>query len=120
VVYLKLLNEGSAPDALLSVESQVAEAVEMHETKLDENDVMTMSPVSSIEVPAGSSVSLEPGGKHIMLINLQQGLTPGEKISLTLNFEKTGPLTVEAEIRQMGAAMEHGMEHAGEHGEHDH
>ncbi|HXV97537.1 MAG TPA: copper chaperone PCu(A)C [Anaerolineae bacterium] len=118
--YLKLVNEGSSPDVLLGVESQVAEAVEMHETKLDENDVMSMSPLSKIEVPAGGSVSLEPGGKHIMLINLQQALKPGEKISLTLNFEKSGPLAVEAEIRQIGAAMEHNTEHADDHGDHDH
>jgi hypothetical protein len=119
-VYLELVNEGGSSDVLLSVESQVAEAVEMHETKLDENDVMSMRPISKIEVPAGGSVSLEPGGKHIMLINLQQALKPGEKISLTLNFEKSGPLAVEAEIRQIGAAMEHDTEHADDHGDHDH
>jgi len=111
VIYLNLANEGSSPDVLLSVESQAAAAVEMHETKIDENDVMRMTPLSKIEVPAGGSVSLEPGGKHIMLINLKQELKPAEKISLTLNFEKAGPLTVEAEVRQSGAAMEHSMEH---------
>jgi hypothetical protein len=106
-----LANEGSSPDVLLSAESQVAAAVEMHETKIDENDVMRMTLLSKIEVPAEGSVSLEPGGKHIMLINLKQELKPAEKISLTLNFEKAGPLTVEAEVRQSGAAMEHSMEH---------
>jgi len=111
VIYLNLANEGSSPDVLLSVESQVAAAVEMHETKIDENDVMRMTPLAKIEVPAGGSVSLEPGGKHIMLINLKQELKPNEKISLTLNFEKAGPLTVETEIRQSGAVMEHSMEH---------
>lgn len=61
--------------------------------------------------PAGGSVSLEPGGKHIMLINLKQELKPDEKISLTLNFEKAGPLTVEVEVRQSGAVQDHSHDH---------
>lgn len=104
-VYMTLMNEGGQPDVLLSAETDVAEVVELHETKM-EGDVMKMSPISSIEVPAGSSVNLEPGGKHIMLINLKQQLMPGEKIKLILNFEKSGQKTIEAEIREMGAPMD--------------
>jgi copper(I)-binding protein len=110
-VYLSLTNEGGSPDMLLSVESQVAEAVELHESKVDENDVMRMSLLTNLEVPPRGSVSLEPGGKHIMLINLKQELKPGEKISLTLNFEKIGPLSIEAEIREGGTGIEHPVDH---------
>jgi hypothetical protein len=102
---MTLMNEGGQPDVLLSAETDVAEVVELHETRM-EGDVMKMSPISSIEVPAGGSVNLEPGGKHIMLINLKQQLTPGEKIKLILNFEKSGQKTIEAEIREMGASMD--------------
>lgn len=98
---MTLMNEGEQADVLLSVETEVAEAAELHESKL-EGDVMKMSPISSIEIPSGGSVSLEPGGKHIMLINLKLPLTLGEKIPLTLNFEKSGSLTVEAQIREGG------------------
>jgi copper(I)-binding protein len=100
-IYMTLMNEGEQADVLLSVETEVAEAAELHESKL-EGDVMKMSPISSIEIPSGGSVSLEPGGKHIMLINLKQPLTLGEKVPLLLNFEKSGSLTVEAEIREGG------------------
>ena len=72
--------------------------VEIHESRL-EGDVMTMSPVPGIQVPPGGSAKLEPGGMHVMLINLQQELTPGNKITLTLQFEKSGPVTIEAEVR---------------------
>jgi copper(I)-binding protein len=111
VIYLTLVNDGDSADTLLKVESQVASAAEMHETKIDENEVMQMSPLAKIEVPAGGSVSLEPGGKHIMLIKLRQALKPDEKISLTLTFEKTGPMTIEAEVREAGSVVEHNMEH---------
>jgi copper(I)-binding protein len=98
-VYMQLMNEGGSDDILLSAETDVAEVVELHETKM-EGDVMKMQPVSKIEVPAGGSTTLKPGGLHIMLINLKQQLIPGEKITLTLNFEKSGPMTIEAEIRE--------------------
>ncbi len=115
-VYMVLMNEGSSDDALLSAKTDIAEIVELHQTKI-ENDVMKMSPVPNVPVPAGDSVKLEPGGLHVMLINLKEELVPGKKISLTLNFEKSGPMTVEAEIRETGEAMapdmgkmEHNME----------
>jgi hypothetical protein len=124
-VYLKLMNEGGNADVLLSAYTAVAEVVEIHQTKIDEHEVMQMVPIGRIEVPAGSSVSLEPGGKHIMLINLKQDLKPGEKITVTFNFEQSGPITLEADIREGGAVGGHGMEqaepaHGAEHGEHDH
>ena len=105
VVYMTLMNEGGADDTLTSVETDAAEVAELHETKM-ENDVMKMSPVDKVEIPAGGSAALEPGGLHVMLVNLQQELVAGEKIKLTLNFEKSEPITVEAEIRDMGAGMD--------------
>ena len=104
-VYMTLLNQGGTDDALVSVQTDVAEVVELHETKM-EGDLMKMGPVSKVEIPAGGSVAFEPGGLHVMLINLQQQLVPGGKIKLTLNFEKSLPLTIEAEIRDMDTGMD--------------
>lgn len=103
-VYMRLINEGGTNDALISVETDAAEVVELHESKM-EGDVMKMSPVAKIEIPASGSAMLQPGGLHVMLINLKQELVAGEKIELTLNFEKSDPLTIEAEIREMGVEM---------------
>ena len=78
-------------------------------------------------MPAGGSVTLQPGGLHVMLIDMQKELAPGDKISLTLTFEKAGPMTVEAEVREgtsMGQMDHDGTEEHGdpnkdsEHGEH--
>lgn len=105
-VYMTLTNSGGSDDALLSAETDVAEAVELHESMMDENDVMRMSPIENVKVPAGSSATLEPGGKHVMLINLQQQLSPGDMFSLTLNFERSGAKTIEVEVRE-GMTINH-------------
>jgi copper(I)-binding protein len=60
---------------------------------------MTMRQVSSIELPAGQTIRLEPGGFHVMLIDLKHGLKAGDKLSLTLRFERAGTRKVTAEVR---------------------
>lgn len=119
-VYLTLMNQGDAADALLRVESDVAAAVELHETKM-EGDVMKMSPLASIGIPAGGSASLQPGGMHVMLVNVKRELAPGDTITLTLNFENAGPMTVEAQVRAadatMGDEVPHDMDHSMDAGE---
>ena len=102
VVYMELINQGGSDDILLGAETNIAEVAELHETKM-EGDVMKMSPVPNIKIPAGGSVSLKPGGLHIMLIKLKQELISGQKITLTLNFEKSGPMTITAEVRDVEA-----------------
>lgn len=108
-VYMTLKNEGAEDDALVGAKTDVAKTVELHETKMDENDVMKMSPVPNIPIPAGGSVTLKPGGLHVMLIGMQKELAAGDKISLTLTFEKAGPMTIEAEVKdmEMMGKMEH-------------
>jgi len=111
-IYLELTNKGGSPDTLLRVESQAADAAEVHETKIDENDVMRMTPLTKLEIPVDGSVKLEPGGKHIMLVNLKHELKAGEKVGLTLIFANAGSLTVEAEVRAAGTAADHDMDHS--------
>ncbi|MDX1523011.1 MAG: copper chaperone PCu(A)C [Anaerolineae bacterium] len=101
-LYLTVRNEGG-DDVLLGAATTVAEAVEIHESSMDENDVMHMSPVSTIAVPSGESVNLEPGGKHVMLIGLKEQLKAGDTIEVTLTFERAGEVVVDAEIRGIGA-----------------
>ena len=74
---------------------------------------MKMSPVPNIPVPAGGSATLQPGGLHVMLMGLNRELAVDDKFNVTLNFEKSGPQTIEVEVRDsiMGQ-ME--MEHGGE------
>ena len=78
-VYLTIVNNTAQADRLTGAATDAAAAV---------------------EIAAGESVSLAPGGLHIMLIGLQRNLIAGEKLDLTLTFEKAGQVSVEAEIRQ--------------------
>ena len=70
-VYMTLTNEGESDDTLLQIETDAAQAAELHETQIDKQGIMRMKPVGQLPLPAGESVSLGPGGKHIMLINLK-------------------------------------------------
>ncbi|MBS1254070.1 MAG: hypothetical protein MAG451_03126 [Anaerolineales bacterium] len=97
-VYVTVTNEGGAADSLLGAQSEIAEAVELHETTM-ENDVMRMQPVSSVEVPAGGRVTFEPGGLHVMLIGLKQDLSAGDRFEITLQFEASGSVPVEVSVR---------------------
>jgi copper(I)-binding protein len=99
-VFMTLKNEGREADRLLNAQTDVAQAVEIHETVV-EGDVAKMQQVSGgIEVPAQGQVELKPGGYHVMLIGLLRDLAVGDRFAVTLNFEKSGDLTVEAEVRQ--------------------
>ena len=100
VVYLTLINEGREADRLIRVRSDVAEAVELHQTKI-EGGVMKMQPVvGGVEVPAGERMAFKPGGYHIMLIGLKRDLKVGDRFAVTLEFEKSGVVTVESEVRE--------------------
>jgi len=97
-VYLTIVNTGDHADTLIAVQSEAAERVELHETRM-EGDVMQMRPIARLEVPAGGRVELKPGGYHIMLVNLKRGLTAGEPIHIHLKFEHSGEVAVEADVR---------------------
>ena len=97
--YMIISNTGAAADRLISASTDAAAVVEIHTVEM-ENDVMRMRPLTDgLEIPAGESVSLQPGGFHIMLMDLQQDLIAGETLQLTLGFESGKEVTIEAEIR---------------------
>ena len=96
--FMLLKNSGTTPDKLIRAASEVAETVEIHQTVM-EGDVMRMSPVEFIEIPAGGEVELKPGSYHVMLIGLKQDLKAGDTINITLTFENAGETTVKVEVR---------------------
>ena len=99
-VYMVLANGGAAADRLMAAQADVANAVEIHETRM-EGDVMRMQQVEGgIEVPAGGQVELKPGGYHVMLIGLTRDLNVGDTFPVTLEFASGNTLTVQAEVRQ--------------------
>lgn len=62
--------------------------------------MMTMREVERIEIPAGTTVTLEPGGYHVMMMDVQRTLSPGDTIEITLTFERAGEVVVTAEVRE--------------------
>ena len=67
---------------------------------IDDDGVMSMQQVAQIVVPAGESVALEPGGLHVMCIDRQVELSPGDRFPITLSFVNAGEIVIEAEIRE--------------------
>ncbi len=97
--YLVIQNNGAAVDKLLSVESDIARTIELHQS-MESGGMMQMSPVPNIPVPANGKVELKPGGFHMMLMGLTRPLKIGDKVQLTLNFEKAGKIPVTAEVKE--------------------
>jgi periplasmic copper chaperone A len=101
--YLTLKNTGSTPDRLIGGSLEGAERTEIHEMKMD-GDVMMMAKVpGGLEIPAGGSVALKPGGLHMMFFGLREALKEGENVKGTLLFEKAGAVTVEFSIEKISA-----------------
>jgi periplasmic copper chaperone A len=111
--YLTITNTGSAPDRLVGGASAVAKQVQVHEMTMV-NGVMEMRPVAGgLEIKPGSTVTLKPGGYHIMFVGLRQPLKPGEHFKVTLEFAKAGKVDVDFVTEGIGAM--HGVG-AGAHG----
>ena len=99
--FLKLTNKGES-DRLLSAHADVSAAVELHVMKM-EGDVMRMRQVDAVDVPAGETVELKPGGLHIMFVDLKAPLKAGDSFPMTLKFERAGEVTVDVKVEKVKA-----------------
>jgi len=99
-VYFTLNNPTDEDDVLLRAESEAAEHVELHRSMEDHEGVMSMHPEHQVDVPGRSQLAFEPGGLHVMLINLQQDLDPGDSLTLTLQFQNAGEVTLTVPVRE--------------------
>lgn len=89
--YLELRNNGDADDALVAVQTTACSQVELHESSMDDHDVMSMDPVEGgrIPLPAGETVSLEPGGLHVMCLGIVEPFVSGERIPWCCTLSST-------------------------------
>jgi periplasmic copper chaperone A len=102
-VYMMIENKTNTPDRLTAASSDVASRVQVHEMSMT-NGVMKMRELADgLAIPAGGSVTLKPGGYHIMLVGLKKPLKAGETFPLTLTFEKAGNISVTVPVQAMGA-----------------
>lgn len=101
--YLTIENKGSTPDRLVGGSSDVAGSVQVHEMSMEGN-VMKMRPVENgLAIEPGKTVKLAPSGYHLMMMDLKQPLKRGEKVAVTLEFEKAGKVTIPLDVESVGA-----------------
>jgi copper(I)-binding protein len=92
----------------VGVSSPVAGVAEVHEMKMDGN-VMKMSAVPAIDLPAGKSVSLQPGGYHVMLMDLKGPLAKDTSVTITLKFKDSKGVLSQQEVKLPVKEMTHGL-----------
>ncbi len=92
---------------LVSVTSPRIGRIEMHETRQSGN-VSSMRPIDGIPAPEGAEISFQPGGKHLMLHDVDPALVPGDQAILTFHFTKSEPWSLAAAVLSVN----------GRHGDH--
>jgi copper(I)-binding protein len=92
-LYFTLENNGSEADTLYAVETDIAKMVQIHETYTD-GDMMGMREIGEIIVEPESSVKLEPGGMHIMVMRLIRDIKKGDEIEFNLHFKNAGSIII--------------------------
>ena len=101
--YLTIENKGTAPDRLIGGSADVAGKIEVHEMAMN-NGVMTMRPLDKgLSIEPGKTVKLAPGGYHLMMFDLKSPLKQGDKLPVTLEFEKAGKVQVSLDVAGVGA-----------------
>ncbi|MCX5581647.1 copper uptake system-associated protein [Kaistia terrae] len=114
--YLNLTNHGQTEDRLVGGSSLASGRVEIHTMEVTDGVMKMRALPDGLALPPGETVKLEPGGYHLMLIDLKAPIREGAKIPVTLRFEHAGTVDVELAAGALGApAMEHG-DHGAQHG----
>ncbi len=109
-VFMTLNNAGTADQSIVGAESDAANVVELH-THIDEGGMMKMRQIEKIDIPSQSETVLKPGGLHVMLIDLQRDLNPGESVNVTLIFADGSRKQVEAPVKKLQMKMKKHMMH---------
>ena len=111
--YLTIENKGAAADRLIGGSGDIAGKVEVHEMAMD-NGVMKMRPLEKgLTIEPGKTVKLAPGGLHLMMFDLKGALKQGEKVPVTLEFEKAGKVTISLDVQSLGAQAPAADDHSG-------
>ena len=103
VAYLSITNNGPEQDTLIAASTPAAAHVEFHRTSLDAGTAR-MRPAGALVVAPNTTVTAEPGGLHLMLVDLKSPLVAGSSIPLVLEFKSAGAITVQLKVEPHGAA----------------
>lgn len=106
--YAKITNQGTETERLVGGSAAGAELFEIHEMAMSANIMKMRKLDAPLEIKAGETLELKPGGFHLMLIGLAAPYKEGEKIKGTLAFEKAGTVEVEFKVEPMAGKSDHG------------
>src|SRR5450432_3036439 len=113
--YLTIENKGSAADRLIGGSADIAGKVQVHEMSMN-NGVMTMRPLDKgLSIEPGKTVKLAPSGYHLMLFDLKSPLKQGDKLPVTLEFEKAVKVKLSLDVQGLGAQAPAGAADSGGH-----
>jgi periplasmic copper chaperone A len=98
--YFLIQNRSDSADELTGASSDVAQTLELHESKMD-GDVMQMQHAASVPIEENTSLEFEPGGWHVMLIGLNKDLKAGDEIQMTLHFRDHDDITVTVPVQEL-------------------
>jgi len=101
--YVTIENKGTADDRLIAVRSPISETAQIHTTLMDHGIMILRQLINGIEIPAGASVTLKPGGEHLMFIGLRHPIRRGETVPVTLVFAKAGEITLDMTAAPVGS-----------------
>ena len=104
--YMILRNKSAQPDRLIGAASAVAAKVETH-IHVKDGEILRMREVKSFDIPAKGSFELKPGGAHLMLVDIKGALKEGDKVTVTLKFERAGERTVDFHVGRLTEPSSH-------------
>lgn len=105
--YMGIFNAGEQADTLIGIEVGFAAKAKLHTTEFSADGVASMQHVVTLEIPAGDTVVLEPGGYHIMLMGLNRTMAVGDMVPATLIFERGGRVEMEFMIDPADGSVDH-------------
>lgn len=106
--YVKIDNTGETADRLLKVETTIAGHAEIHEMKMTDGVMKMRALPGGVEIPAGGSITLKPGGNHIMFMKLAAPIKKGKSFKATLTFETAGAVEVTFKTVKIGGKLRRG------------
>ena len=108
--YFEFQNPSAAHLRIVGASSPAYERVELHQSKVVDG-IASMEPLNWVAVPSGGSVSFQPGGKHLMLINPKQSITRGQKIEIELKLSNGSVVSTQALAKSIGRSHAHRGSH---------
>ena len=115
--FLTITNHTNTTIKLIAADSDIAKRVELH-NHIKQDGMMKMRQVEAVEIAANSSTSLQPGGYHIMFLGLNNNLTEGQSVKVTLYFDNGNELNIDAPVKKINSNKNQGsteMSHQAHH-----